>query len=848
MRLRTLVFFYGKRLRLHGVQEFLAGLGVAAAVALVFAVTVAASSLTSSAANVIHTVAGPANLQLHARGPEGFNERLLGRVEHLPGVVRAAQLLEQTATLTTASGQRAIVTVAGAGGSLALMDGLAHTLPGEVLSAQGIGLSAATASQLRLPRLGSQQTPLQLSVALRGRATTLPVSAVLGHEAAGALSLAQVAVLPLTHLQALAGLPHRVSRILIQSAPGHQATVERELRTLVGGTIDVAPADQEVALLSQALKPSNQASALFAGLAALLGFLFAFNAILLTIPERRAMIADLRLDGVKRRAIIQMVVFQALCLGVISSLAGLLAGYALARGLFQTSPGYLAQAFTLGGNTVIGARPIVFSLAGGVLATCLASSIPLQDLRRGRPLDAVYAEMGDSDRAPGRDTQRQLFGIAIGLVVLASIMFALTPGAAIATCVLLALATMLAVPLVLYAVLRAGDALATRNNRLTILPLAIESLRARTTRSLALAATGAVALFGSVALGGAQNDLLRGLNNFAWAYATNGDLWVLNPGYIPETTSFPPDSYMSRIAHVPGVTRIDVLQSEFMNLANRRVVIVAQPSGMGRELFDTQIIAGNASYAHTRLSDGGWVVVSKPIAEEQHVSVGDTIKLPTPTGTAAFKLAALTTNFGWPGGAILMNTTDYSHRWATNAPSALALNLAPGTNVARAKYAIDAALGRDSSLETITAATWRERFDSLAGEALGQLGDIAGLLILASVLAMAAALGSSIWQRRVSLAELRIEGVPRRRLRVILFVESLLMLSAGCLAGAIGGVYGQFVIDDYLERITDFPVARVAAAARPVEMFILVIVAVLTLMSLPGWFAARASPALALGE
>ncbi len=845
MRLRTLVFFYGKRLRLHGVQELFAGLGVAAAVALVFAVTVAASSLTSSAANVVHTVAGPADLQLHALGPEGFSERLLKRVNRLPGVAQAAQLLEQTATITTPSGGRAIVTVAGAGGRLALMDGLAHTLPGGVLEADGIGLSNASARQLGIAGNGANN---RVTVIVRGGADRLRVSAILGHEAAGALSQAQAAVMPLLRLQKLAGLPHRVTRILIESSPGQKTTVEGELRTLVGSTISIAPANQEVTLLGQALKPSNQASTLFAGLAALLGFLFAFNAILLTVPERRAAIADLRLDGTKRKAIVQMVLFQAICLGVLSSLVGLLGGYILAREVFQTAPGYLAQAFTLGGNTVIGVRPVLLALTGGILATCLASAVPLGDLRHGRPLDAIYTDTGARDRTPGRRMQRRLFAIALALFALASMLFALVPSAAIATCVLLALATMLAVPLILSLVLLTSEALAMRYSKLTILPLAIESLRARRLRSLALAATGAVALFGSVALGGAQSDLLRGLHNFAHAYASDGQVWVVNPGYTPETTSFLPDGYATRIARVPGVLRVQTLQSEFMNLKNRRVVILARPPGTGREVLRTQTVVGDAASAQQRLTEAGWVTVSRQIAEEQHVGVGQTIELPTPTGIVPFRIAALTTNFGWPGGAVLMSTADYRRRWATSAPTALTVDLAPSANLAQAQHVILASLGARSGLEAITAATWRGRFDSLAGEGLGQLGDISTLLIIAAILAMAAALGSSIWQRRVSLAELRLEGTPQRRLRLILLTESTLILGAGCLAGALGGIYGQFVIDDYLERITGFPVTRIATAARPIEMFVLVIAVVLVLMSLPGWLAARAPVTIALNE
>lgn len=847
MRPYALVYFYGRRLRVHGMQELLAGLGVAVAVALVFAVTVAASSLTSSAASVVHAVGGPADLQVHTLGPEGFSEHVLQQVKRLPGVKRAAPLLEQTATVTAPHGRRLTLAIAGADVNLAVMDGLNRTLPTSVLSEREIGLSKTSAEQLGINDLNSR-TSHELTVDLRGRANRLKVSAILGQEAAGALSRADVAVMPLATLQDLAVLPHRISRIFVQSEPGHHVAVRSELEMLADGHVAVATANQEVSLLSQALRPSNQASTLFAGLAALLGFLFAFNAILLTTPERRAAIADLRLDGTKRKAIVQMTLFQALCLGIASSLVGILGGYLLALGLFQTSPGYLAQAFTLGGNTVIGVRPVVLSLAGGILATCLASAIPLGDLRRGRRLDAVFAESGERDRTPTGDVRRRLFMLAVSLIATATVLFVLVPSAAIAACVLLALATILAVPLILSGVLRASEMLAMNNDKLTTMPLAIESLRAHTLRSLALAATGAVALFGSVALNGAQHDLLGGLHNFAKAYASDGQIWVVNPGYIPETTSFLPDGYASRIARVPGVASVDVLQSEFMNMTKRRIVIVARPPGIGQEVLRSQILSGDFSTARKRLREGGWVAVSKQIAEEQHVHVGQTLKLPTPTGASYLRIAALTTNFGWPGGAVLMSTINDSRLWATHAPSALAVDFAPGVNIANARRVVAASLGTRSGLEAITAATWSERFDTLAGEGLGQLGDITTLLVLAAILAMAAALGSNIWQRRVSLAELLLDGAPRRRLPRILFTESVLMLSAGCVAGTALGFYGQFVIDGYLKHVTGFPVASIATVARPIEMFGLVIAAVLILVSLPGWRASRVRPALGLSE
>jgi putative ABC transport system permease protein len=846
MRTQALYYFYSRRLRVHAMQELFAGFGVAIAVALVFAVIVANSSITSSASDVVHAVIGPADLQLHARGPDGFDGRLLSRVEGLPGVAQAAPLLEQTATVVAPNGRQATVNVAGTNVGLALLDGLAHTLPIGALSPSGIGLSQTSSNALSLPAYKPTRPPT-IRLELRGRSTLMKVSAVLGHETAGALAEAEVAVMPLRRLQKLAGLEGRVTRILVESAPGRKTAVERELEVLAAGRLTVAPADQDVSLLGQALRPSSQASALFAGLSVLLGFLFAFNAMLLTVPERREAIADLRLDGTKRTAIVQMVLFQALCLGAAASLVGLLGGYALSIGFFHQSPGYLTRAFTLGTSTVIGLQPIVLSLAGGMLATCLASMVPLQDLRRGRPLDGIFSESEATSGAASLGARRWLTAATAGLVGLASGLFVFVPAAAILACVALALATMLAVPLMLAAVLGAAGALARSNPKLTVLPLALSSLKTTTLRSLALAATGAVALFGSVALGSSRDDLLRGIDGYTAHYVSSADIWLVNPTDHQAIDDFAPANEAA-ILRIPGVTSVNTFQGSYLDFGSRRVWVIAWPKSTRLSLLDDQVIHGDLAATEASLRAGGSITVSDQIATEHHLKVGDILALPAPTGSVRFRIAATTTNFGWSPGAILMSTSDYQRAWASSAPSALGVDLQSGANAMMVRDAIERGLGPASGLEVLTAKTRETAIDSSASEGLGQLGEISTLLVLAAILAMAAALGSSIWQRRKSLAELRLEGAPSRQIKLVLLVESTLMLSAGCLTGAVAGIYGQVVIDGYLKHVTGFPVAGVATGARPIEIFALVIAAVLLIVSLPGWFASRVPATLALNE
>jgi putative ABC transport system permease protein len=843
MRPRALVRLYRNRLRVHTAQELLAGSGVAVAVALVFATLIASSSVAGSAKEAVHAVVGPASLQLKARDASGVDERLLKRVEHLAGVKQAAPLLEQTATIVAPSGRQATVNVAATNVSLALLNGLAHTLPIVALSPGGIGLSKVSASALGL----SNQGPHVL-LKLRGGMSKLKVSAVLGSKTFGALSRAMVAVMPLARLQQLAGLKGRISRILVETQSGREGVVRRELLELAHGRLTVAPADEEVALLSQALRPSNQASALFAAISALLGFLFAFNALLLTIPERRQTIADLRIDGTRRTAIVQMVVFQALCLGIVASVVGLLGGYMLSTGVFHQSPGYLSQAFTLGASTVIGIQPLLLAFGGGILATCLASAIPLLDLRRGRALDAVFSEDGEPGNGLDDDTQRHLFIIAVGLLLFATVLFVFVPSAAIIACIALALATVLAVPLVLTSILHIAYALAERYQKVTLLPIALTSLQATTMRSLALAATGAVALFGSVALGGSRDDLLRGISGYTSHYVGGANVWLVNPHDNQAINNFSPDRYAVRVARVPGVVSVHTFQGGFLDLGDRRVWIIAWPPRARLSLLDEQTISGSPSVAVTRIREGGWITVSQQLAAEHHARVGDTLVLPTPTGSTHFRIAATTTNFGWSPGAILINTTDYGHAWGTTDPTALGADLAPGVDYQKAKNAIRRSLGPANGLEVLDAHARETDINSSANEGLGQLRAISVLLVLAAILAMVAALVSSIWQRRVTLAGLRIEGMQRPHLRAVLMIEATLMLSAGCLTGAIAGIYGQAVIDNYLKNITGFPVAGFGTGIRPIEIFLLVVVSVLVVVSIPGWLASRVPPMLALDE
>jgi putative ABC transport system permease protein len=842
MRPYALLYFYRRRLRQHLVQELLAGVGIAVAVALVLSTLVAEGSISSSTNEVVRAIVGPADLQLRARSDEGFPQGMLSRVEALEGIQQAAPLLEAPASVTGPGGANATIELAGANVSLATLDGLAHTLPISALSAGGVGLSSSAAARLDIHHVGEV-----VRVRLRGRASTLTVTAILGRESAGALSRALTGVMPLRSLQSLAGVPGRITRVLVQSRPGTHAQVDGELRQLAAGRLDVVAADEDVTTLRQALKPSDQASAFFAGVAGVLGLLFAFTAMLLTAPERRRAIADLRLVGTKRSAVVQMVLFQALCLGLAASAAGVLAGYLLSIWALHQSTGFLAEAFTTGTGTIVGAKALLLAFAGGVAATVLACAIPLGDLRRGRRLDAVYTPDGAQGLGPRLRTQVLLAIVAVALVGVMLAVIAAAPALALPASVLLAVAAVLVVPLAMSAVSATAHAISERLQGVTVLPVALASLRATSMRALALTATGGVAIFGSVALGAARNDLLRGIEGFASSYTADAPVWIANPDDNQAVQTIGVPGAPATIAAVPDVASVHSFQGAFVNIGDRRSWVIARPPGFADRVLATQTLHGRGADAQRLLAHGGWVAVSAQLAEAEHARVGGWFALPTPSGVVRLRLAATTTNLAWSPGAVFITSRDYARLWKSTTPTTFAVNVTPEADAGRVASAIQRALGPASGLEASTAAQRRARIDTLTSEGLGRLGEISTLLTIAAVLAMAAALASSVWQRRQALAGLRLSGVKPRRLRQILLVESLLMLGTGCVTGALLGLFGESVIDGYLRQTSGFPVAPVALSGRPLGVTGVVLAGALALVAAPVWIASRASPSLALG-
>jgi len=839
VRLGNVLHLYRVRVRARLGQECFAVVGIAAGVALLFASQVASESLQGSVAELSHGVVGTASLQLLARDPHGMPEGLLARVRAIPGVRAAAPLLEAPAD---ASGPHASASVelVGADSSLRRLGGelVRHT---ELEAFAGIGailLPAPLAAHLAVRRFGQEVT-----LELYGRTERAPLYKQLTARQIGGLAASPIVVAPLLSAQELTGLAGRVSRILVEPAPGAQPRVRAALLHLAGATLNVQSTSYDERLFAKAASASNSSTALFAVISALVGFLFAFNAMLLTVPQRRRLIADLRRDGYTPPTVIGVLLLDALVLGLLASALGLILGDELSLHLFRANPGYLGSAFAVGTQRVVGWHSVALALAGGILAAVVAVLSPLRDILSRDPLAAITPREAGGPRGAG---VRTLFAGALCFAAATAILIA-APSEAMLGMILLIAALLLALPLALGGAVALLARLARTLTGATAHVAAMELSAART-RAVAVAATGAIAVFGAVAIQGAHADLLRGLENAARDENAFTDLWVSPPGAYNLLRSAPfAATQRSTLARLPGVRSVRVYRGGLLDWGERRVWVIAPPARAVPLLAATQILEGSLAQATARVRGGGWVVLSQALASEHHLRIGASVTLATPVPTTV-RVAALSTNIGWAPGAIIMSASQFARAWGSADASAYNVLLAPGASSATVAGEIRSALGPTSGLVVQSAAAHAGEQNALSRQGLQRLSEIATLILLVAVLAMAAAIGSMVWQRRPRLAKLKLEGFARMELWRMILLESVLLLAAGCLTGALFGLYGQQLLDRALADVINFPVVHSVALLPALSSFAVVTAAAAVVLAIPGYAAAGVPAAVALQD
>ncbi len=600
--------------------------------------------------------------------------------------------------------------------------------------------------------------------------------------AAGAVS----ADFTLAEVQRLSGLEGRTQVIL---AAGEDGIDETELTRRVASVLPpqaealtgAEAAEQNASDVQEGFAFFRQLLTIFAAIALLVGTFIISNTFAILVAQRTRELALLRAIGASRRQVLTSVLLEAVVVGLVAAVLGLLGGVALATGVTKAFEAAGADLPTAG--LVISTTTIVTALVLGLGITVLASFIPAIQATRVPPLAALRDVAIDRS---GASKPRIVAGVAllalgawslsgawrldepelstVGLGALALIVGAIVIGPVLAEPSVRALGA--ALPR-----LRGiTGVLATEN-------AARSPKRTSATASallIGVALIGFITVFAASARESVVAEVERGFT---------GDLIVQ-----AEASGFgPPGGFSPSVADtvadidgVDTVSRVGFTQAQVTypdGRAGTQFVQSIDPQTLS-QVFDARMSDGQV----TDLTPGG-VLVDVGVASDNDLAVGDVVRL-TGTGgqTVDLEIQGLSDDLTLLG-FWSIDTADYERLVSERQLVQVVATLDQGADVDEVRAELEGALEAIPAIEVLD----RDGFiGSLTNQITSFLTLVNALLALSVVIAMigiANTLSLSIHERTRELGLLRAVGMTRSQLRSAVRWEAVLISVLGTVVG-----------------------------------------------------------------
>lgn len=612
----------------------------------------------------------------------------------------------------------------------------------------------------------------------------------------GSTGGAAFVVLTLPEVQALAGEPGKITDLDVQAQPGvAQVELKRRISAQVGRTVLVRTgaedSQQESKDLAQILGYLRTGLLVFGLVALLVGSFVIFNTFTMTVAQRTREFGMLRTIGASRRQILQAVVLEAVLIGLVGSVLGLLAGIGLAP-LLAGLLGLIG--FELPSNAlVIAPRTIVVAILLGTVVTLLSSLAPAVRATRISPMAAMREGVIGASKSRRRWALALQAAVAgIGLVLMLVGLFGgfetspalslLGVGAVLVFIGVGLLSPLLVAPLAALI----GRPLAATGG------VAAQIARGNAVRSPGRTAGTAAALMVGVAL---VAFVAIFVNGFKASFSGAFEEAITAQFVVIDASGLTPEAVAPAAARLPGVA----------TAANIRVGQGKLPSGTdvglngldparATEVLKIDWVAGSddtlrALGPEDAVLEVGW-------AKEQSLRVGSSFEL----RTQEQKPVRLTVRGTYEDrGQILRDVVvqdaTLRDRFGAHTVLAALIASAPGVSEDQVRGELAALLDRD--FPTLEPQTREEFIDSQVGQVSQILYVFYALLALSVIIALFGivnTLALSVYERTREIGLLRAVGATRRQIRQIVRGEAIITAVMGAVLGvAIGVLFGVLV-------------------------------------------------------
>jgi putative ABC transport system permease protein len=577
--------------------------------------------------------------------------------------------------------------------------------------------------------------------------------------------------------QELAGRTGTISRIDLKLTAREAEDLARDVPP---GTV-LVPAESDnraFTELAAAFRTNLRALGL---LALVVGMFLIYGTMSFAIVQRRATLGVLRAIGLTRREVLGTVLLEALALGLIATVIGLVLGHVLAMRLVDLVLRTIGDLYFTSTITAVPPSADIYVRGAvlGIAGTLLAGAKPALDAARSAPaavMRRAELERG-TQRAAWLAAWTALPLLAASLLLLAfgsrSLLFAFGGlFGVLAGCALL-------VPQATLLSMRALERGVGRFLPLSGL-LAVRGVGASLSRTGVATAALAIAVATVNGVGLMITSFRTSLADWLGTTLT-ADLYV---GFDGNGTALT-DAELARIEALSGVAGVSLT----------RMVLIPTPAGElavralrpGPKGFGLEIVDGEPADALAAVADGRGLVASERYAFARNLSVGDALELPTPTGIERLPIVGTFRDFNTGDYSVAVALDWYRTRWGDDSLTGIGIHVEDGAE--RSLQDIETAVRAELPAPVRIRSTEGIRQVSLEiFDRTFQITEVLRLLAaLVAFLGVLSALLSIELERAHELAVLRSLGFSPRELTATLIAQTgLLGAAAGLAAVPIG--------------------------------------------------------------
>lgn len=766
VRLTTL-----RHLMTSPVRALVALAGVAIGVATFTAIQATNESVLRSFTRAIDLVAGRTTLEISG-GERGIDERLLPTVQQVDGVTAVAPIIQTVASVVDRPGEALLLI----GVDLfaedpfreyRLADDDRPPTMEELLSPDGIFVTVAFAETHGLHR------GARLTLLVGPKRQQFTITGLLAPQGPARAFDGNVAILDIAAAQVSFGKIGRLDRLdLVTDEQASPDEIGARLATLLPPHLTVQRPERRGHQTEKMLRAFRLNLTALSAIALLVSLFLVYNAVSLSVLERRRQIGILRSVGLTRGAVAGLFASEGVVLGLLGSLLGVGGGLLLGRALLQTVSGTVSTLYAYLRVEEIEISPVLLltTLGLGSAGALLASLAPAYAASRIAPKDAM--QIGSFERSW---MHRTLPVLLCGFVLLAASVLLTRPGPVGGTplfgylslaCLIFGVACFTPQLLRMTGI---GIHALCGGRRAPLLTLAAGNLASQVGRS----AVAVAAMMTAIAM-------LVGLTLMIGSFRRTVELWVeqtiradliVSPAarFVKGSQARLPDSFVQDAARIAGIaaidpfigTRVELLEQEGL-LAAGDLEVVAR---FGALLFRT----GQSAAILRRAKTDDGVIVSESLALSRGLAEGDRVPLVLPSGRVELPIVGVFYDYSTDGGKVVMDRHLWTRLGGDHGADVVAIYLQPGADEAAVRRQLLAIAGTDSAiaLNSNRALKFKvlEIFDNTfaVARALELIASLVGVLGIFNVL------WASVLSRRREIGVLRSVGATRAQLvRIVL--------------------------------------------------------------------------------